>query len=1221
MGIVYEAEQLSMGDRLVALKVLPFAAIVNEVQLQRFRNEVRAAASLNHPNIVPVYSVGEERGVHFYAMQLVHGQSVANLIDELRNARKNGDSVATSISQIICDCNHPASSSPATDPTLELPNNGPTPLADINNDALPETVRGIQVAVDTVKSNSSRYGAEHHRAVANLGIQAALALQHAHERGVVHRDIKPANLMVDGNAKLYLTDFGLAHMEENAGITMTGDLVGTLRYMSPEQALGNRVAIDHRTDIYSLGITLYECLAAEYAFTDKDRASLLKRIAFEELRPLRQFDRAIPRDLETIIHKCTAKSPDERYKSAMDLVNDLTAFLDRRPILAHPPTTADRALKWMTRNQQIVKAACIVVALVLIGLSTSMLFVWRAERTASQEAEISKAVLEFLNKDLLGANNPAIEPNRNLTVREVLERASKDIDERFKDQPRVAASIHHSVAKAWQSLGFFEEAEKHICKAIEIYPKSDSAAVELAKYELFLALNWNAQGELKKSVTKLEELAQRVREDLGENHELTLRIRLELGKAYRDNQMPIGSPLISTGTTKGINPVTYLKSLLDDSIRVNGVNDHLSLEVRSAYCLTLARFENKLENVLAETKELLRLNEEKYGYQSNEVCEALSFLGQVCCNKGDTEQGIDYLRKSQSISEKISPREMFLRGKIIFARNLEQHLGYFSSECEGLMRDAIAELRIIYGENHVGPLLYDTQLAESLEASNRLQEAEQLLQDNVEKLEQVLGPSDPRTLRSLTVLSRVKTRQYSTKKTEEALEIYQRLYRLNREAFGLESDQTYESNCNIAISHFCLQRFDECLETARQLFEESEATLTEGSRYRKWYRRFLGSTLIWVAKKNALPSNSDREQIEYADRLISESDSLLLDTSGHSSTWSIVRYRLGDYQAAVAGFENQDLSNSSEEFLSIYFFAMAKWQQGEKEQAKALFVQAAAFLDTVWRLDDKWILQEEEIASVSKESQVLLGISDEERDRLVEESLLSRHASKTQEIQQNAVWAYRRGNHGQALTYIRSAIQRPGRITSGSRWDIWNCIALDYYSTQHWAGAESEAQLAIEMAADRPALLGKIIPFLLLAEKSKQYHDHCEQFLDKCDFWYGPDLSAVAVMCAFDPHWNPADPRLETLLKRATELKVPGCHFAKAVARFRQTKYAEALAELEIVKDVTRSANLLRSYLPGYQNTSSNSSDADAQSNAQPNSNCTEEPIEKLLVELLKKYR
>src|SRR5262249_8162914 len=144
------------------------------------------------------------------------------------------------------------------------------------------------------------------RSVAELGVAAAAALEDAHGLGVVHRDVKPANLMLDGQGHLWVTDFGLAPLQSQAGATMAGGLVGTVRYMSPEQALGQRGLVDHRTDVYALGVTLYELLTLDPAFPGSDRQDLLRRIAQEEPLPPRRLNRAVPRELETIVLKAMA---------------------------------------------------------------------------------------------------------------------------------------------------------------------------------------------------------------------------------------------------------------------------------------------------------------------------------------------------------------------------------------------------------------------------------------------------------------------------------------------------------------------------------------------------------------------------------------------------------------------------------------------------------------------------------------------------------------------------------------------------------------------------------------------------------------------------------------------------------------------------------------------------------------------------------------------------
>ncbi len=360
MGVVYEAQQVSL-DRQVALKILPFAALANDQQLQRFKNEARAAATLQHPHIVPVYAVGCERGIHYYTMQYIEGPTLADVLTGLRSKQPADPHAQES------------------DITRLLPRKADTPAdgpdgrvephkAEFESEAGADTRREIQAEFSTRRSTSK---ASHYRTVARWGVEAAEALAYSHENGVLHRDIKPANLLIDRAGKIWITDFGLARLEKDASMTMTGDLIGTLRYMAPEQALAKRIPIDHRADVYSLGVTLYELLTLRPAFDGRDREQLLRQVAFAEPPPLRKIEPSIPTELETIVLKAMGKSPEDRYASAQEFADDLARFLHNEPILARPPSPAERLIKWGRRNQFVVVAATIMLMAITIASVSS----------------------------------------------------------------------------------------------------------------------------------------------------------------------------------------------------------------------------------------------------------------------------------------------------------------------------------------------------------------------------------------------------------------------------------------------------------------------------------------------------------------------------------------------------------------------------------------------------------------------------------------------------------------------------------------------------------------------------------------------------------------------------------------------------------------------------------------------------------------------------------
>ena len=395
MGVVYEAEQISLRRR-VALKVLPFAAMLDPRQLQRFHNEARAAACLQHPSIVPVHAVGCDRNVHYYAMQFIEGQTLAAFIHGLREqagleerrnarpttARDTGPTGRSGLPPTVARPEQPTTSYPP-------PPDQPTSAADTAvSPTPPSTGRGTRAP-------------SFFRRVAQLGVQAAEALEHAHQQGVVHRDVKPANILLDARGNLWIADFGLAQFQAEAGLTASGDLLGTLRYMSPEHAKGGRRVYDHRVDVYSLGVTLYELLTLERAFPGEDRMELLHQIITEDPRPARRVDQAVPADLETIVGKAMAKNPDERYATAQELAADLKRFLEDRPIRARRPSLWQQGLKMARRNQPYVwslgLSAVLAVLLSVVGLG---FFGFMESVFAKQEKE-SRERLELQHFDAL----------------------------------------------------------------------------------------------------------------------------------------------------------------------------------------------------------------------------------------------------------------------------------------------------------------------------------------------------------------------------------------------------------------------------------------------------------------------------------------------------------------------------------------------------------------------------------------------------------------------------------------------------------------------------------------------------------------------------------------------------------------------------------------------------------------------------------------------------
>ncbi len=381
MGIVYEAIHETM-QRRVALKVLPKELASQGKNRDRFLRETRAAGNLHHTNIVPIFEVGFDQGLSFYAMQYIHGQNLDTVIDELRGHHEGRDHAGLSCATTRIRNRKPTLGNGSVAQHLlsgqwELPPEATTTVvAEQIVEHVPATAdpgrlagssesdKAIQVPEGSEFARIGEAGEGYFRRVARVGLQVAEALHYAHLQGVLHRDIKPSNLLLDMQGVVWVTDFGLAK-HEGDDFTHTGDIVGTLRYMAPERFQGQA---DVRSDLYSLGLTLYELCTFRYAFEQSDRAELIHQVTHHTPPPPRQINPRIPRDLETIILKSIDREPSHRYSSAEKMAEDLRLFVEDRPIQARRISLRERCWRWCRRNPaQAALTACIAVLLVVLA--------------------------------------------------------------------------------------------------------------------------------------------------------------------------------------------------------------------------------------------------------------------------------------------------------------------------------------------------------------------------------------------------------------------------------------------------------------------------------------------------------------------------------------------------------------------------------------------------------------------------------------------------------------------------------------------------------------------------------------------------------------------------------------------------------------------------------------------------------------------------------------
>ena len=439
MGVVYRALQESL-DREVALKLIRPEHLYFPGSRQRFHRETEVVARLKHPGIVPIFMVGEEKGLPYFAMELVEGKTLAEWIQELQEG--------------------------------DLDKLRPSKLG----------FRGMRDWSD---------------ACTEIGRQVAMALHHAHERGVVHRDVKPSNIILTPDGRAQLLDFGLAMGQGSAAVTRSGAQPGTIAYMSPEQIRGE--AVDARTDIYSLGATLYELLALVPPFEWGTDEEMRRRIVEGRPKRLRELNHKVGRDMAIVIETAMSPEADRRYSSAAAMAADLENVHQRMPIQARSAGPWIRSKRFFQRHPSL--AVGLVLGLLLVISIPAVLFI--KERDARQriaaEAEISRSVTRFLI-DLFREVDPKLARGNTMPARAVFDRGSRRIEEELSDQPAVQAELMEVAGEVYHNLGLFKDAEPMIEQALALRKEVlGQEGVPLAPSKYLLARLMHAMGRFEDS--------------------------------------------------------------------------------------------------------------------------------------------------------------------------------------------------------------------------------------------------------------------------------------------------------------------------------------------------------------------------------------------------------------------------------------------------------------------------------------------------------------------------------------------------------------------------------------------------------------------------------------------------------------------------------------------------------------------------------------------------
>ncbi|HEX4006073.1 MAG TPA: tetratricopeptide repeat protein [Acidobacteriaceae bacterium] len=745
------------------------------------------------------------------------------------------------------------------------------------------------------------------------------AVQHAHQRGLIHRDLKPANILVGEDGQPKILDFGIARLTDSDAQatrqTSVGEIIGTLAYMSPEQVAGDPEELDTRSDVYALGVILYELLAGKGPYTiGRQIPEALRAICEEEPSALSVVNRRYRGDIETIAAKALEKDKTRRYGSVADLAADIRRHLRDEPIVARPPSTIYQIQKFTRRNKALVTGVAAVFVVLAVGVVVSTreaVLARREQKQARQETAIAQSVNDFLQNDLLGqasAYNQA-KPDPNITVRTVLDRAARKIEGKFQGQPEVEGAIRDTIGRTYADLGLYPEARRQLERALTLergaYGANSPGAIQTM---LHLEDAEESGGKYGEAEAHGKEALAASRRVLGPDSPTTIQAMNRLTSVLDEEAKyaeaePLATEAVAT------------------SRRVLGPNSRGALT--SMYYLAIIDYDvGKNAEAEALNSQVLSMREKLLGPDNPDTLAAMNNLGAVYGSEHKFAQ-------AEAIDEKL-----------------------------------LAARQRVLGPEHPDTLDAMVNLAYDYRAERKYDQAKTLDAQVLEIQKRVLGPLHPLTLRSMHNVA-TDTLLTGDPRTAEAMD--RQTLALRQRALGADSPDTLWSMNSLAGDLRAQQRYEEAAALDRQtialrsrvLGPDNPLTLQSmtglirddtalgqyaevGAVYRKALEAapknpVLLNSLAWflvaAADRNV---RRPQEGLELARR----AQAAAPDNAGILNTLGLAEVRNGLWDEAIATLHQSVAGDGGKEPTDYFFLAMAEQGKGDKAEAGRNYAQA-----------------------------------------------------------------------------------------------------------------------------------------------------------------------------------------------------------------------------------------------------------------------------------------